>query len=1185
MTKNKSTDQPVLILRDQYNIKGDYNNYGTRSIEITGKQNPFELNFYLPRLYPREVNPNAQFVFIHRDIEIETVTRSNQYLAICGNPGYGKTHELKHLFNLLRNDPKNLVHFEKLSDYKNFRFDIRIEIEDTFDKCYLLLDGIDESNMAYVHADINKFIRNNPEWSIIVTSRTAVFNEEKFQPFKKYDMDSLSDSNIQLFIENSIPNYDEFRDKLKELDLWSKSHIPFYLNLFLEQKDYIVSEEADSKNLLDQIFEKTIERRLQPSLLGVSHALVPKIEESVKTISFINTLRNEYKITTSNLETILGKEEDLIEFVVNSSAIISNLSDELQLFDQKIQEYLAGMILQKFKIQKIKSIVLSQRLTSTLKYQWIEPLKHLISESADKKILELLINYMPHAFISSTNYQLNSKKIKKVVQYLKFEFIYYPNKIYHHTFFDLDELKVFLEKYRQYNFLIGLMKSNDQDTLAVVCKVLSFNSEFDANQKELIAKNCSRLLDKTDISISTRNNVLELHSLIVDYAEKLEHLYKTEFNDEIQVPYVLKIISANNQEGKFLDDILNKYKIEISNSNFGKDNHISFDFVSFFQNIKESHLVMKVLEFFDSEGLSTNHQDFFVTWFKNLKTIGDFDFLRSFAYDKLNANYSGMSDEIKQLVEIVVCENLDEFVNYHSKVSDESKRNYRLLLAKILNDENSKQIIDLYKKNNLEDEVAFTHRDEIKYWRSNENAITDTLVAEGIIEPVPVRVAQEREYKDDLWMLAESYESFRSLFVQEFPSLVINYDERRKACYSKWAGIDCHLIQFAFPLGKKTHYSQQEMEEHHKKHWACCLQFEALEHVFNYFSPEKLIDISDAVNNIIQNTIKARLPKTGEGFFRGSIIATRIYKFILNLGELSLDFDQSMYFIRNIALYNTGQLTPPLEYIDKLAVEDNKLENFLTQLLSMDCVKDKVLEDMFDYFVYKKWPIEVFTNHFGNSQKLQELFSKIKDGDLPYLKKLLENSNDELQIGILSQLSISSLDNLKDYIQDYFENQSNSELKLKAALIGIKVQYLPALEYYLKSLSDVESYRRDVLKTWIDESGFLRLLNMYLEVDNKPLVNDQLITRVKQDVYDCILRIVGENYKSYWKFVLKIKLLLLRQEKLFVVPRLFKIRGYLNCKTTKGKTLIRLLDDIKFRYSISGEQLSLNEALQIYRGS
>ncbi len=1170
-------------------IDGDYikemNIYGPRYISISNKQKPFQIDFYIPRLYPRKEHPNSKFVFVHRDIGIEQLAKSNQHLAICANPGYGKTYELEHLYNLLSNDPNNLVHFEKLSDYKTYRFDVRIETKNTFDKCYLLLDGIDESNIAYVHADISKFIRNNPEWSVIVTSRTAVFNEEKFQPFKKYNMDGLSESDIQLFIENSIPNYHEFRDKLKELDLWSKCHIPFYLNLFLEQKDYILSDEADSKNLLDQIFEKTIERRLQPSLLNVSHDLVPKIEESVKTVSFINTLRNEYKITIPNLKSILGEEEDLSEFIVNSSAIISNLSDELQLFDQKIQEYLAGMIIQKFNIKKIKSIVLGQRLTSTLKYQWIESLKHLISESTDKKILELLINYMPHAFISSTNYQLNKKEIKKIVQYLKFEFIYYPNKIYHHTFFDLKALIFFLDKYRQYDFLIELMKSYDQDTSAVVCKVLSFIREFDKNQKEQIAESCSRILDKTNISIATRNNILELHSQIVDYSDKLECLYEKEFNHEIQVPSVLKIISTYNQESKYIDDILKKYKSELLDTNFDKGHRISFDFVSFFQNIKKPHLVLKILEFFESEGISSNHQDFFVTWFKNLKEIGNYEFLTAFAYDKLNANYSIVSDEIKQLVEIVVCENLDEFVNYHSKVSDESKRNYRLLLAKILNNENSKQIIDLYKNNNLEDEVAFTHRDEIKYWRSNANAITNTLVAEGIIEPVPVRVAQEREYKDDLWMLAESYESFRSLFVQEFPSSVINYEERWRACFSKWVGIDCHLIQFAFPLGKKTHYSQQEMEEYHEKHWACCLQFEALEHVFNYFSPEKLIDISDAVNGIIESTIKARIPKTVEGFFRGSIIATRIYKFILNLDRTPLDFELLKYFIRNSLLYNSNQIISPLQYIDKLGIKDSKVQNQLIELLSLGEIDEKVLVEMFNYFTHKEWNIDIFSNHLNDSKELINLFSQYKDKDIAYLETLLTNSNYELQTNLLSYLSGSSLNQLTSKVLTCFENQSVPELKLKAALNGIKVQYLPALEYYLNSLSELQSYRQDALKSWIHESGFSLLLNLYLEVENKSLEDDYTLVRVKQDVFDCILRIVGENYKSYWKFVLKIKLLLLRQEKLHVVPKLFKIRGYLNCKTTRGKTLIRLLDDIKFRYSISGEQLSLNEALQIYRGS
>ena len=1176
----------IEVVGNLISVDGDYieemNVFGTRTILIKNNQVPFYIDFYIPRLYPREVHPNERFVFVHRDIEIKKVIRSNKYLAICGNPGYGKTHELKHLFNLLRSNPKNLVHFEKLSDYKTYRFDVKIETKDSFEKRYLLLDGIDESNMVYVHADIEKFIRNNPEWSIIVTSRTAVFVEENFQPFKKYNMESLSESGIQLFIENSISNYDEFKNKLKELDLWSKSHIPFYLNLFLEQKDYILSDESDSRNLLDQIFEKTIERRLQPSLLNVSNKLTPKIEESVKTISFINILRNEYKITISNLKSILGEDEELTEFVVASSSIVSNISDELQLFDQKIQEYLAVMVLQRFDIKYIKKIVLTQGVTKTLKYQWIAPLKHLLLRSSDKGILNLLLKFMPHAFISTTDLELNDVEIKKVIQYLKFEFIYYPNKIYHHTFFELKSLKVFLQKYRKYDFLIELLKSTDQDTLAVTCKVLSFFNDFNDSQKNKIDDICNQLLARTDIQISTRSNVLELHSTIIDYFDRLDTLYVKEFNQKVQVPYVLQIISDQEKELVFIADILSQYSIDLQKSGFD-DNNMSFHFVGFFQNIKDPGTVLRVLSYLVENNISSNHQDFLTTWFKRLKEYGDVDYLVPFAYQLLNGNYYMLSSELKHLVEVIISEDIDLFVENHKEANENTISSYRSCLAQIIEDSNLDQLIALYKSSNIIKEFELTYKHELKHTHPNENKLAEKLIEESVIEEPANQVDQAQSYEDSLWILAESYDGFRAEFVKEFSNPIIKYDERLKACYSKWSGNDCHLIQFAFPKKRILEYTQIDIEDYHKKHWSCCMNFEALAHVFRFLSPEKITQVASVSKDIIESTIAERSKKTTGKFYRSGNIDVRLYNFVVQGEIIFVPFELAKHFLKCVSLYSSNQNMTPLEYIDKLGAEDDKIQEHLIHLLAFENIEEHVIVQFFEYFVYKRWSTEVFVAYVKIFPKLLKKFVNEHADNTSYIASLLHESNDKYQIDLLSHLPISLLSHHKDIIISCFENQSEENLKLRAAIIAIKIQYLPSLKYYLEAIKNVENYRHETIKYWVDSSGFSILINYYLNVDFKSNSLDYNLIRIKGDLQDCILRVVGENYSEYWKFVGRIKFYLLKYEGIGVVTKLTNIRNYMECRSDQGPTLIRLLDDMRFRYSISGKQLTLEEAMEIYR--
>ena len=316
---------------------------------------------------------NSMLYSESKEQTIFEVLKKDSKVVILGNPGLGKTIELKNTAIRFWEDEsevfipifRNLKNFTTQNNIKDY---ILIDC-DRIDNAIFILDGIDEiPNVQDFISKLQLFINStkSKNYKFLISCRTNVFESvvKVVDDFQVFYLKNLS-VNQGLSILNKKTNFKEltYEDLDRNLTAFLKN--PFLIGIII---DYINSEKKLPTNT-SELWDKYIDERLT---IDVDQKLIKKtlnptlIKYYSKKISLINELSKANSFTDNQLlKTVRTNTSDFDSFLLNPM-LEKKVNEPVWYFEHKnIQEYFSSKVISNLELEKIIDFIQIQDLGKT----------------------------------------------------------------------------------------------------------------------------------------------------------------------------------------------------------------------------------------------------------------------------------------------------------------------------------------------------------------------------------------------------------------------------------------------------------------------------------------------------------------------------------------------------------------------------------------------------------------------------------------------------------------------------------------------------------------------------------------------------------------------------------------------------------------------------------------------------
>lgn len=309
-------------------------------------------------------------------------------LVLLGNPGQGKSTELKHLAIDFWEQREILGWIPFFREIKTFTGDGQIkdylpENWKSIPRLLIILDGLDEvAHSQNFRSKLEKFIMDNSEYQneikFIISCRSNIYasvikNITKFQVFT---LASIYLYKIISYLEDHFELTEEDATRLKEMDSIVKLlENPYYLSIFGE---YYYTNRQLPKNKSD-LMKRFIEKRLKDDVIKFKNTNYDsaKVVLNCKKIALALESMQENEITTTRLSNIIGSDKK--EFT-ESSFSQNVYGKESWKFDHRnLQEYFAAKALADLNFEEIISFIQLDSNVLKTHPSWLNSISYLIS--------------------------------------------------------------------------------------------------------------------------------------------------------------------------------------------------------------------------------------------------------------------------------------------------------------------------------------------------------------------------------------------------------------------------------------------------------------------------------------------------------------------------------------------------------------------------------------------------------------------------------------------------------------------------------------------------------------------------------------------------------------------------------------------------------------------------------------
>ncbi|MDL2141631.1 hypothetical protein QQY79_03790 [Flavobacterium tructae] len=464
-------------------------------------------------------------------------------IILLGNPGYGKTSELRQLAAQLwesRDTQHNIPVFKSL---KNFTLSSNIEdfLPDYFKdipKLTIIFDGIDEieniidfSNKLRNFIDSYTTLFHNKNLRLILSCRTNIYNKY-IKNIGELSVDYLNPIGISdalVFLETK---YALNLEQHKTFDLYKNREIlqnPFYLDLignyYKNHKQVLSNKAVLIQEFVNSRMNEDKQNKFRNDILFDKERII----DYTKKIAFSLEAMQKPSLTATEIKKIAQTDEVSLS---RNSFLEENMSSEWSFTLKNIQEYFVASILVELSFDDILHLIRIDNKTNKVHPTWHNVITFLLNLISDEDLYSHLTNWL----IENDSELLFNADLDRIT----------------------DEIR---SKVLQEYFIKNCIK--DGLWINVLKDVATF-SECDANIKYLISK----ILDKS-IHRRARISAIKLLSYMTIPQEYLNELKEIIFkivseNDFLKNDYIYLVqeailltkTSCINEDSKYFNQII-----------------------------------------------------------------------------------------------------------------------------------------------------------------------------------------------------------------------------------------------------------------------------------------------------------------------------------------------------------------------------------------------------------------------------------------------------------------------------------------------------------------------------------------------------------------------------------------------------------------------------------------------------
>jgi hypothetical protein len=493
-------------------------------------------------------------------------------IVLLGNPGIGKTTELKHLFDQLwdKKDDTGLIPFHV--DLKFFRstnkFEDLILYEDwkSLPSIIFILDGLDE--IQSLHDFISEFEMfttrfNDLKIRYVISCRTNIYEKYLIQisGFQTYHLENLTFEKAKSFL---LKKHQIDIEDLK-IDRKNREFIqsPFFLKLFADYYNKKGKLPTSDAEIWDLYISETINTH---KVKYIKKGLLKKpiLINHLEKIAFVNELMQRNYISDKCLYNILNIEYN--EFTSNPPFLIYNSTQENWSFEHRqIQEFFVAKVLSEKSIEQILDVAKidqSNAIHPSL-FNSISFLINLIDSNNptyNDLISWLKENQIEILFKADSDRISKELKIDVFQKYFNTECIEKTLWISTKRTSDVSEIANFGDCKVNFDYLMKIIKNHKNfhfRTIYSAIELLNFFDKTSYNQ-EVFKLFLIDQLTADDFSIEAKSQLLRLiqkHRLVKGDDSFLSTIYlffKTETNKQLNNS-LLSLISEEEDINKYFE--------------------------------------------------------------------------------------------------------------------------------------------------------------------------------------------------------------------------------------------------------------------------------------------------------------------------------------------------------------------------------------------------------------------------------------------------------------------------------------------------------------------------------------------------------------------------------------------------------------------------------------------------------
>jgi hypothetical protein len=428
--------------------------------------------YYEPRYVSNLLKEGSPNWVTDKDVNLTLfeITNLHNRVILLGNPGIGKTTELKNLFNILWKTKEISFNYPIYINIKNFRDNYKIEDILTIPnwkelpQITFLFDGLDEiANIQDFVSELELFITRymDKRFKFVLSCRTNIFDTYLIQigGFKTYFLQNLTTNQINSILQKGY-SLDWYKLNLDH-NKYSYLQSPFLLELFA---NYYIQNNAvpESDTKMWELFINR-EFEIQENKLKKRKRIdVNAIKAQLQKVSITSELMHRNFLNEDELSSLLGNVR--LEFIEENPFLeilpANKQKSKNYIFRHRnLQEYFAAQFLVNLSFEEITKFVLIENTGKThpTLFNTIAFLLNCISEPHKEKLFNWLQTNEPEILFNA-----DSDKISKEHRILAFQ-SYFQSICIEKTLwinkYENDKLAQFADCKENFIYLLEIIKN------------------------------------------------------------------------------------------------------------------------------------------------------------------------------------------------------------------------------------------------------------------------------------------------------------------------------------------------------------------------------------------------------------------------------------------------------------------------------------------------------------------------------------------------------------------------------------------------------------------------------------------------------------------------------------------------------------------------------------------------------